>query len=275
MLGCNLRCAYCWVPDSKKIGIECLPEEFPYQKPKDTYAILKQEAIAYGVKRVRVSGCEPLLNPRHLFPIIRKAVKDGYDYVLDTNGLLLTEEFLLSIKPFRDKIYIYMGLKGSTPELFQEISTAEAKYWSRQIEALRLVVKHGFTLGVNVMANFTPPETLPSLFDTLYDVSPILPICVDMKYCTFFVHNTERIKNYGIQRYNANDVSSRWNWILIKYYEPTMIGHYQLRETSRAFERKELESLQQNIEWHNGLKFVALPKIQFTIPVAKETFKRP
>jgi len=274
MLGCNLRCGYCWVPDEKKIGIMCLPEAYPYQTPHDTYALLKEIATSTGVQRVRVSGCEPLLNPKHLLSVIRMAISDGYDYVLDTNGLLLTEEFLASIKPFREKMYIYMGLKGSTPHLFQKITTAAAKFWYNQIEALRLVVKHGFTLGINVMANFTPPDTLGQLFHTLYQVSPILPVCVDMKYCTFFVHNTQRIKQYRLPMHNAREISEQWNWLLAKTYEPTLIYRFQLRETSRAFDREELQSIKDNIEWHNGLKFITLPKIPFEIPFADNVISK-
>lgn len=268
MLGCNLRCGYCWVPDEKKIGVMCLPELYPYQTPDETYALLKEIATSYGVKRVRVSGCEPLINPKHLLSVIRMSMSGGYDYVLDTNGLLLTEDFLAAIKPFRERIYIYMGLKGSTPQLFQKTTTADAKFWYNQIEALRLVVKHGFTLGINVMANFTPPDTLEYLFNTLCRVSPILPACVDMKYCTFFVHNTERIKQYGLPKFPAREISEQWNWMLSKAYEPTLIHRYQLRETSRAFDRQELQCIKDNVEWHNGLKFVTLPKIPFSIPFA-------
>jgi uncharacterized Fe-S cluster-containing radical SAM superfamily protein len=274
VLGCNVRCAHCWVPDTKKIGVNCNPEIYPFQTPQETYQILKNLAIANNVKRVRVSGAEPLLNTQHLLPIIRMAVSDGYDYVLDTNGICLTEEFLCSIKPLRDHIYIYMGLKGANPDLFQTFTHAKAQYWYTQIEALRLVVKHGFTLGVNVMANFTPPESLNSLFNILYRVSPVLPVCVDMKYCTFFVHNTKRLKEYGIPRFPARDVSELWTWMLQKTYEPTLIHRYQLRETKRAFECGDLESLQANIEWHNGLKFVTLPKISFEIPFSDQIISK-
>lgn len=266
MLGCNLRCAFCWVPDEKKIGVRCLPVLYRYQTPEDTYEIIRDMAHADNLKRVRVSGCEPLINPKHLLRVIRMAVSDGYDYVLDTNALLLTEDFLASIKPYRNKIYIYMGLKGSNPQLFQKITTAESRFWYRQLEALRLIVKHGFTLGVNIMANFTPADTLQTLFRELYQISPILPMCVDMKKCTFFVHNTERIKRYGVVKYKSTNVNQQWNWILTKNYDPHLVEIFQVGETSRAFDNYELQIIYKNIEWHNGLKFINLPEISFSIP---------
>ena len=266
MLGCNLRCGFCWVPDEKKIGVMCLPQMYEYISPEATYEKIKRLALAHNLKRVRVSGCEPLLNPEHLLSVIRMAVSDGYNYVLDTNGLPLTEEFLYSIKPFKQQIYIYMGLKGSTPQLFEELTTAEARFWHRQLEALRLIVKHGFTLGVNLMANLTPPETLPSLFSTLHKISPILPMCADLKYCTFFVHNSRRMKRYGLTKYPAKNVSEQWDWILAKHYHPQLVEIFQVRETSRAFDNYEVQTIYKTIEWHNGLKFVKLPDIGFTIP---------
>jgi uncharacterized Fe-S cluster-containing radical SAM superfamily protein len=268
MLGCNLRCAYCWVVDDKKVGVCCLPELYPFQTPEETYAILKGLAASNNVKRMRVSGCEPLLNPAHLLSVIRMAVSDGYDYVLDTNGLLLDETFLTSIAPFRDKIYIYFGLKGSNAKIFRKLTTADSKYWYNQIETLRLVVKYGFTLGINIMANFTPLDTLPSLFKILHKVSPILPACVDMKKCEFFVHVSNRVKDYGICKYSSREVDDQWSWMLAKMYEPSLIHQYQIRETSRAFNKEELGDIQENVEWHQGLKFITLPKIPFQIPFA-------
>lgn len=270
MLGCNFRCGFCWVPDTKKIGVRCLPELYPYQSPEDTYAIIRDMAYTNNLKRVRVSGCEPLINMKHLLRVIRMAISDGYDYVLDTNALLMTEGFLASIKPYRHKIYIYMGLKGSNPQLFQKITTAEPQFWYQQLEALRLIVKHGFTLGVNIMANFTPTHTLQKLFKELYQISPILPMCVDLKKCTFFVHNTERIKRYGITKYNSTEVNQQWNWILSKNYNPKWVEIFQVGETSRAFDNYELQTIYKSIEWHNGLKFVKLPDISFSIPFSHD-----
>jgi uncharacterized Fe-S cluster-containing radical SAM superfamily protein len=265
MLGCNLACAYCWVVDEKKIGQPgCQPQFYPFQQPDETYERLKNLAEIYNLRRVRVSGCEPLINERHLLRVIRLAMSDGYDYVLDTNGLLLTEDFLASIKPYRDKIYIYMGLKGSTPQLFQDTTTADAQFWYKQLEALRLVVKHGFTLGVNLIANLVPLETLPPLFSELYKISPIIPMTVDMKRCTFFIHNARRIKQYGLTLYKG--AKDQWDWILAKNYHPQLVDAFQVKETSRAFDNYELQTIYKTIEWNNGLKFVRLPDIPFSIP---------
>jgi len=266
MLGCNLRCAYCWVVDEKKIGVRCLPELYPFQTPQETYDSIKKLACAYKLKRVRVSGSEPLINPKHLLSVIRMAISDGYDYVLDTNATLLTEDFLASIKPYRHKIYVYMGLKGSNPEQFEDLTTADSKFWFKQLEGLRLIVKHGFTLGVNLMANLTPPETLPQLFQELYQISPILPVCVDMKNCTFFPHIADRIKRYRVPMYPAKQVRQQWTWLLSKNYDPYIVEIFQVGETSKAFDNYELQTIYKTIEWHNGLKFVNLPEIPFSIP---------
>jgi len=194
------------------------------------------------------------------------AMSDRYYYVLDTNGLLLDDEFLTSIKPFRDRIYIYMGLKGSSPKMFQELTTAAGVFWYKQLEALRLIIKHGFTLGVNVMANFTPKEDLQKLFGILDKISPILPMCVDMKQCTFFVHNSRRIKQYDITKYSGAEVKQQWNWMLGKKYDPELVRLFQVGETSMAFDNYELQTIYKQVEWNNGLKFVKLPKIPFDIP---------
>lgn len=269
MFGCNLACAYCWVVDKKKFGCaDCNPQLYRFQSPEETFDVMKKLAVARGIDKVRVSGCEPLINKRHVLKVIKIAMSERFCYVLDSNLLLLDEDFLKQIKPYADRIYIYAGLKGANPGLFQQITKGEAQYWWKQLEGLRLIVKHGFTLGVNVMANLTPAKALPTLLHELYKLSPILPLTVDMKLCTFFPHNTKRIKRYGISLISPRTVKQTWDTLLEQKYgaATNLLEIFRRGETNKAFDRYELKMLREHVIWNNGLKFVKLPDVPFRIP---------
>jgi hypothetical protein len=221
-----------------------------------------------NLDKVRVSGCEPLINKAHILEVVKLAVTDGFKYVLDTNGLLLDEDFLNALEPYKANIYIYMGLKGANPCLFQKITKADKQYWKLQLEALRLVAKHNFTLGVNLIANFNPSNTLPKLFSTLYKICPVLPMTLDMKKCTFFTHNNRRVVQYGLKRYTSMEVKARWNAILEAHYgaDNTLLDLLHTGETQKAFDKPELKLIAQHVEWADGLKF--LHSLPFKVTVA-------
>lgn len=272
MVGCNLLCGFCWVFDDKKPQLkECQASRFPFQTPEETYEVMTTLAKTNGVERLRISGCEPLLNIGHTSSVMRMAMSENYCYVLDTNALLLDETFLKQMKPFADQLYIYVGLKGATPELFEQITRAPAKYWYKQIEGLRLIVKHGFTLGVNVIANLTPVKDMEFLLKTLYKASPILPLCVDMKECILFRHCLARIRNYGLQMFSPSMVKRTWDTLLEQRYgqATNLLEIFRQGQTEKAFDRYELKILQKHVEWKNDLKFVRLPDVPFSIPVKK------
>ncbi len=84
---CNLRCRY------------CMPEESYEWLPRrdllsfEETAFLVERFAALGVRRLRVTGGEPLLRP-HLPELIRQlaAVEPIADLALTTNGVLLAEQ---------------------------------------------------------------------------------------------------------------------------------------------------------------------------------------
>src|SRR5688572_2734992 len=83
---CNLRCAYCmpeedyvWLPNGEILSFEEI-------------SALVDRFIALGVRKVRLTGGEPLLR-RDLPALVRMlAAKPLDDLALTTNGVLLTEQ---------------------------------------------------------------------------------------------------------------------------------------------------------------------------------------
>lgn len=98
---CNLSCKYCYV-DQKPclLTTEDLVEMYNFIEtlPKmDTFAI-------------RIFGGEPLIHKDLVYEFIQ-LVNNKYPVIIFTNGILLDEDFILKIKPY--KVYLNFSLDGN------------------------------------------------------------------------------------------------------------------------------------------------------------------
>lgn len=141
---CNLRCTY------------CMPEEGIHFKPHDE--ILSYEemfhlvtiSIRCGIRKVRLTGGEPLVRKGFVRFIERlSAVKELDEITLTTNGVLL-KEFAADLKRFGIS-RINVSLDSLKPERFLHITGRDhfARVWAGIQEAERL----GFSpIKINVVA---------------------------------------------------------------------------------------------------------------------------
>ncbi|MGM5487316.1 MAG: radical SAM protein [Nanobdellota archaeon] len=80
---CNNRCIMC--------GHWQDPDRHKKQIDYDTFATLAKDLGEMGIKKIRITGGEPLIHP-DLYAIIENAKAQGFFVEVCTNGLLLTEE---------------------------------------------------------------------------------------------------------------------------------------------------------------------------------------
>ena len=87
---CNLRCTYC-------MPAEVFNKNYTYLKPDeiltfDEIQTVVQSAMNLGVRKIRLTGGEPLLRPK-LWDLVKKIKSLGIEEIaLTTNGLLLEEQ---------------------------------------------------------------------------------------------------------------------------------------------------------------------------------------
>ena len=121
-LGCNLRCVYCWA--QKKVWY---PEKFgKYYSPKN----VSENLINMNLPLVRVSGGEPTICKSHLLELI-ESVPPNKIFILETNGMLLDEEYVNSLSCFKN-IFVRVSLKGVNENTFEKITNASGKYFLNQ-----------------------------------------------------------------------------------------------------------------------------------------------
>lgn len=131
---CNLNCTHCMNrPD-------CVGIETEYEKIVDLF----QKFAEYNAERVFLSGGEPLLH-HSIRDIIKKCADyPDINFVLTTNGLLLSEEIMTLINGFSN-VTLQFSIDGVTAESFEgtrgsgtfQVFSEKMKIWDN------LSLKHG------------------------------------------------------------------------------------------------------------------------------------
>ncbi|RJR20743.1 MAG: GTP 3',8-cyclase MoaA [Desulfobacteraceae bacterium] len=151
---CNLRCRYCMPQE----GVSFVPHEriLTYE---EMLRIVKV-AVHHGIRKVRITGGEPLVR-KGLVPFLKAlAQAQGLDEItLTTNGVLL-EEFASDLKAAGIK-RINISLDSLKPERFQLITGRD--YFHKVMAGIEAAQKVGFSpikINVVVMRGVNEDEIL-------------------------------------------------------------------------------------------------------------------
>lgn len=102
-VGCPLKCPMCWTASANWRNVE----RYPLRSPEEVV-----EKIPTGVP-VRYSAGEPTIAKEHLLKFL--SLTDN-PFLLETSGILLDENYLLDLYPYKDRIHIRVSLKGVDQE---------------------------------------------------------------------------------------------------------------------------------------------------------------
>jgi SynChlorMet cassette radical SAM/SPASM protein ScmF len=103
--GCNLRCRHCWLSAKYQAG----GREYAYL-PVDTFDAIIREAKPLGLRSVKLTGGEPLLNPG-IRDMLRTVRDEGMSLSVETNGVLCTREIAADIASCRGH-HVSVSLDG-------------------------------------------------------------------------------------------------------------------------------------------------------------------
>jgi uncharacterized Fe-S cluster-containing radical SAM superfamily protein len=154
--GCCLRCVFCW------IGLD---REFPesvgkFYSPGEVMKELEAVAGESGVRKVRISGCEPTL------------------FVLETNGMLfgLDESYVRELTEF-PKVHVRVSLKAGTPKEFTRKTGALPEAFEIPFQAIRHLMKYKVSFHVAAMSGdprIMSANERQQLISRLYKMNPQL-----------------------------------------------------------------------------------------------------
>lgn len=162
-MSCNLSCIHCYVPSSPNIKIrnELTTEEL--------FKII-DFASKKMVKEIRLTGGEPLLR-KDIIDVINYALSKGLRVSIETNGLLISEEFLQSLK-YLSRVYFGVSLDG--PKEVHEKIRGKGTF-DKTVNAILLLKK--YNVGTTIITSIADPswvfdDRLTKFTDLLLNLSP-------------------------------------------------------------------------------------------------------
>ncbi len=184
-VGCCLRCIYCWTNWSRDF-----PELFgefhsPAGVAQKLFEAAAQGITASGwerfrnlkVKKLRLSGCEPLIGKEHLLSVLSQIKDSAYPlFILETNGILFgaDRDYARRLSEFKEKLYVRVSFKAATPAGFTQRSGALGKYYELPFRALEYLLDEGVYARAAAMtdSNVMPPEESKFLIERLDEIDP-------------------------------------------------------------------------------------------------------
>jgi AdoMet-dependent heme synthase len=151
---CNLNCMHC-APESHS-------NQKHLQKKEDIINLVSQFR-SMGGQTVSFSGGEPFTR-KDLFELVEYSYKYGLKINIETNGLLLNTNILMSLKPMRKKIRFCLSLDG--------FSSFSHDWFRRKKGAFELVMKNldlleslGFSYSVSSVLHKRNINEIPEMVD--------------------------------------------------------------------------------------------------------------
>lgn len=132
---CNMLCKHCWIfeddSEDKIISMDLVDN-------------ILDEAKMLDVKSIKISGGEPLLNIEITEKIINFALENNINIVVETNGLLLNENFLKNIP---HNVHFSISI-DSTDEKIHDLFRGVKGAFQKTISNLKLLRKYDFPFNI-------------------------------------------------------------------------------------------------------------------------------
>ena len=137
---CNMRCDYCMPADVFDANHDFLPRSdlLTFEEIDEVVTSL----IPHGLKKVRITGGEPLLR-RNLDILIRMLSKHPLDLALTTNGLLFPSRAVALVDAGLNRVTF--SLDSLDPAIFEKITGKSGDLIPQIIEGIEMAV----TLGLS------------------------------------------------------------------------------------------------------------------------------
>jgi uncharacterized Fe-S cluster-containing radical SAM superfamily protein len=207
VVGCNLRCKFCWSWRYSYYG-----DKGWFESPGSAFEKLVSIASKCSYKYLRLSGGEPTIGVEHLYELLGLVEETKYLFILETNGLLIGKypEIARRLASYR-RVIVRVSFKGCTPEEFEYLSGADKSFYEYQFKALENMLAQGLKPCEDfypaVMLSFSSEETYRAFRERLSSIHPALAECVDEEYVILYPHVRELLRRNRLKPRVAYDPS--------------------------------------------------------------------
>ena len=198
VVGCNLRCAFCW---AWRYAFDTRPGF--YLAPREAASRI---ARAGPYRLARLTGGEPTIGWPHTRALAGILIGRGYEFVLETNGLLIGSGRVDPGEIPRG-VFVRVSIKAPSREYFERVTGACGWAWDLQVRALERLLEAGFEPGLDfraaVVLGVAPEREYSSLFERLAGIDERLVETVEPEYIVLYRHVVELMSRRGFKPYLA------------------------------------------------------------------------
>ncbi|MEM3736732.1 MAG: radical SAM protein [Candidatus Bathyarchaeia archaeon] len=192
--GCCLRCVFCW---------SGTPRDYPdrvgaFYTPEHIFKQLTRCAEKFGYGKMRVSGNEPTIGRRHLLELLELIDRTHYEFILESNGILIDFEFARQLSKFKH-LHVRISIKGTTREEFSLLTGAAPEAFDLQLNALKNLLDASVQCHPAVMLSFSSEDNFEALKEKIRAIDAKLVGEVEEEYVFLYPHVAERLRKSGIK----------------------------------------------------------------------------
>jgi len=194
--GCNLRCVFCWSgfprdhPD--KIG--------EFYSPDQVFNQLKQVASRYGYRQLRITGNEPTIGEDHLFGILELIDQSDFQFILETNGILIGHDrhYAEQLSRFKN-LHVRVSLKATGSEEFSRLTGAKPEAFDLQLVALKNLLDAQVSFHPALMISFSSTSDISELKSKFTEIHQSLADRLEEECVILYPPVVERLKKASIE----------------------------------------------------------------------------
>ncbi len=183
VVGCNLRCAFCWAWKYAFRG-----DVGSFYTPIEA---ARRIAAAGPYRLARLTGGEPTLAWEHTREVIIILLRNGFRFVLETNGILIGAG-IVEANSIPLGAYVRVSLKAPDPETFEKVTGAYGDGINLQLKALEALLEAGRAPGrdfhASLVLGLTPPERYEWILRRLEGIDMRLIELLEPEYIVLYPH---------------------------------------------------------------------------------------
>lgn len=179
--GCNLNCYYCfsftkdfvsknpmkYMPPSAYKDIENSVKFYSPQEAFEKMQEVKEKRIISNIGKYEASnldktkqindftlrGCEPTIEMTHIFGLLDIIKKNGLNFILETNGIILgkNHEYMDKLTAYKDNLFICLTIKAVNSKSFEKNTRMPGYLLKYQYIFLEYLVQSGIPYNVTYM----------------------------------------------------------------------------------------------------------------------------
>ena len=197
VLGCNLRCVFCWLGETPrnspgKIG--------RFYSPEEAFRKLCAIAEKKKLKQMRLSGSEPTIGRQHLLELLEMIDKTKYSFILETNGILIDEDYAKALSKFRN-LHVRVSFKGTNEKEFSILTGAKSEGFALQLKAIEALVKNNVSCHPAVMVSFSEKEGFEKIVSKFKGIDSNLE--VEIEELILYPYVVKRLEKHNMKYKNG------------------------------------------------------------------------